>query len=140
MRVVIFHARLAHLTGGEVNARDWALGLKARGHTVVLYTIEPGPLAEEVRNAGIAVITDPALITDLPDVMIGCGINDVVSLLARFPEVPAIQVAQIWDHWNAYPSLLPQIALYVAVDELNAEMLANEFGIPRDRIRVVLNS
>ena len=140
MRILIFHARLAHLTGGEVNARDWALGLKARGHKVIFYALEPGPLAQQIRDAGIAVVTDPSSVAEAPDVMFGSGVNDVVSLIARFPHVPAIQVAQIWNHWNAYPCLLPQVVLHVAVDDLNAEMLVNEFGIPRDRIRVVLNA
>ena len=140
MRVLIFHARLSHLTGGEVNARDWALGFKARGHKVVVYTLEPGPVAEQVRKAGIAVVTDPASISDPPDIMVGTGINDVVALLARFPDVPAIQIAQIWDHWNAYPCLLPQTVLHVAVDDLNAEMLINEFGVPREQVRVIYNA
>jgi hypothetical protein len=140
MRVLIFHARFAHLTGGEVNARDWALGFKARGHKVVIYTLEPGLLAEQVREAGIAVVTDPALLADAPDIMLGTGINDVVALLARFPDVPAIQIGQVWDHWNAYPCRLPQVVLYVAVDDLNAEMFVNEFGIPRDEVRIVHNA
>ena len=72
--------------------------------------------------------------------MFGAGINDVATLLARFPDVPAIQVAQIWDHWNAYPCPLPQIVLHVTVDELNAEMLVNEFGVPRERVRLVYNA
>jgi len=140
MRIVIFHGRLTVPTGGEVNTRDWALGLKARGHRVVVFTIYPGPLAEEIRNAGIAVVDNPSSISDTPDILFGAGINDLATLLARFPEVPAIQVAQIWDHWNAYPCPLPQIVLHVAVDELNTEMLINEFGVPRERVRLVYNA
>lgn len=140
MRILIFHARLAHLTGGQVNTRDWALGLKSRGHKVVVYTLEPGPMAEEVRAAGIPVVTDPALVADRPDVMVGSGVHDVVALVARFPDVPAIQIGQVWEHWNGYPSLLPQAVLHVVVDDLNAEMFANEFGIPRDRIRIIHNA
>jgi hypothetical protein len=140
VRILIFHARLAHLTGGQVNTRDWALGLKSRGHKIVVYTLEPGPMAEEVRAAGIPVVTDPALVADTPDVMVGSGVHDIAALLARFPDVPAIQVGQVWEHWNGYPCLLPQAVLHVAVDDLNAEMFANEFGIPRDRIRIIHNA
>jgi hypothetical protein len=140
MRIIIFHGRLTLPTGGEVNTRDWALGLKARGHRVVVFTVYPGPLAEQIRNSGIAVVDNPSSISDKPDIMFGAGINDVATLLARFPDVPAIQVAQIWDHWNAYPCPLPQIVLHVAVDELNAEMLVNEFGVPRERVRLVYNA
>jgi hypothetical protein len=140
VRILIFHARLAHLSGGQVNTRDWALGLKSRGHKVVVYTLEPGPIAEEVHAAGIPIVTDPAQITDAPDIMVGSGINDIVTLLARFPDVPAIQVGQVWGHWNGYPCLLPQAVLHVVVDDLNAELFANDFGIPRDRIRIIHNA
>jgi predicted nucleic acid-binding Zn-ribbon protein len=140
MRILIFHGRLTSLTGGEVNTRDWALALKARGHRVVIFSVYPGPLAEQIRNAGIAVVDNPSSISDTPDIMFGTGVNDVATLLARFPGVPAVQVAQIWDHWNAYPCPLPQIVLHVAVDELNAEMLVNEFGVPRERVRIVHNA
>jgi hypothetical protein len=140
VRILIFHARLAHLTGGQVNARDWALGLKSRGHKVVVYTLEPGPMAEEVHAAGIPVVTDPAQVADAPDIMVGSGINDAVTLLARFPDVPVIQVGEVWGHWNGYPCLLPQAFLHVAVDDLNAELFANDFGIRRDRIRIIHNA
>jgi hypothetical protein len=140
VRILIFNARLAHLTGGQVNARDWALGLKSRGHKVVVYTLEPGPMAEEVHAAGIPVVTDPAHLADTPDVMVGSAINDAVALLARFPDVPAIKVGEVWGHWNGYPCLLPQAVLHVVVDDLNAELFANEFGIPRDRIRIIHNA
>lgn len=140
MRIVIFHGRLTLPTGGEVNTRDWALGLKSRGHRVVVFTVYPGPLAEKIRNSGIAVVDNPSSISDPPDLIFGAGINDVATLLARFPDVPAVQVAQVWDHWNAYPCPLPQIVLHVAVDELNAEMLVNEFGVPREQVRLVYNA
>jgi hypothetical protein len=140
MRVVVFHGALGALSGGEVNARDWALGLKARGHRVVAFTVCPGALAEQVRNAGVPVVSDPAAISDPPDIMFGTGVHDVAMLVARFPEVPAIQVAQVWDHWNSYPCPLPQVVLHVAVDELNAELLINEFGVARERVRIVHNA
>ena len=31
MRIVVFNSPMIYLSGGQVNARDWALGLKARG-------------------------------------------------------------------------------------------------------------
>src|SRR5215475_8047516 len=99
MRIIVYVSQLSNLTGGEVNSRDWALGLKARGHKVAVYTPMPGALAEVVRKAGIVVADDPALVNDPPDVMFGSGINEIVALLARFPETPAIQVSQQWDEW-----------------------------------------
>jgi hypothetical protein len=140
MRVLIYTPQLSQRTGGEINIRDWSLGLKRRGHQVVVCTLTAGALAEEVRNAGVALVTDPALIGEPPDVMFGNGINETTTMIARFPSVPAIQVAQQWDNWVSYPCPSPQVVFYMPVDRLNAEMLLNEFGLPQERIRIVHNS
>ena len=140
MRILLFVSQLWNQTGGEINTRDWALGLKARGHRVAVYTPAPGPLAATVRNAGIAVVDDPARVDTAPDVMFGSGVNEMATLSARFPDVAAVQLSQQWDSWASFPSLLPQVVLYVAVDEINEELIVNEFGVPRDRVRVVHNA
>jgi hypothetical protein len=140
VRVLLYHGNLSNLTGGEVNTRDWALGLKRRGHKVAIYTVRPGPLAEQIRKDGIPVVDDPSRIGDPPDIIFGSGVNDVAAAIARFPGVPAIQTAQVHDHWNGTPCPLPQVVLHVAVDERNADMLINEFGVARERVRIVYNA
>jgi hypothetical protein len=121
MRIVVFNSPMIYLSGGQVNARDWALGLKARGHKVTLFALVAGPLAEEVRQAGISVISDPALMADKPDVLFGYGQNDLVAMIARFPDIPAVQVTQQWGHWEHFPCPLPQVVRHVAVDDINAK-------------------
>jgi hypothetical protein len=140
MRIVVFNSPMIYLSGGQVNARDWALGLKARGHKVTLFALVAGPLAEEVRQTGISVISDPALMADKPDVLFGYGQNDLVAMIARFPDIPAVQVTQQWGHWEHFPCPLPQVVRHVAVDDINAEMLVNEFGIAREQVRVIYNA
>ena len=140
MRILIFHGDLTQPTGGEVNARDWALGFKARGHKVSMYATRLGPLAEELQRRGITVVNDPSALSDAPDVMMGTGVHEMATLVARFPGAAGIQVAQQYDNWISAPCPLPQVVLHIAVDELNSEMLANEFGVPRDRIRLVYNA
>lgn len=140
MRVVVFTSQIAGRTGGEINLRDWALGLKSRGHDVVGYAPVLGALAEVIRAANVAIVDDPSLITDVPDIVFGCGINEVAALAARFPDVPVVQVSQQWDDWASFPSPLPQVMFHVAVDDLNANSVANEFGVPRERIRIVHNA
>jgi hypothetical protein len=140
MRIVVFNSPMIYLSGGQVNARDWALGLKARGHKVTLFALVAGPLAEEVRQAGISVISDPALMADKPDILFGYGQNDLVAMIARFPDIPAVQVTQQWGHWEHFPCPLPQVVRHVAVDDIKAEMLVNEFGIAREQVRVVYNA
>jgi acyl carrier protein len=51
-----------------------------------------------------------------------------------------VQVSQQWENWASFPSPLPQVVLHVAVDAINADSLANEFGIPAERIRIVPNA
>lgn len=140
MRVLLFHGDLTQPSGGEVNVRDWALGLKARGHDVSIYATRLGPLAQQIRSRGITVVDDPSAISDAPDVIMGQGVNELATLIARFPRSAGIQVAQLWDHWNSSACPLPQVVLHVAVDRLNFEMLANEFGVPREKIRLVYNA
>jgi hypothetical protein len=140
MRIVVFNTPMIRPSGGQINARNWAFGFKARGHKVTVYTLEAGPLAEEVRSRGITVVTDPSLIADEPDVLFGFGIHDALALIARFPGAPLVQVSQQWSNWLHFPCPLPQVMLHVVVDDINAEMLVNEFGVPRDRIRVIYNA
>jgi hypothetical protein len=140
VRILLYIAKFSHLTGGEINARDWAHGLASRGHQVIVYSPILGKLAEEASAASIPVVDDPAKIHDRPDVMFGAGVNEAVTVAARFPNVPVVQVSQNIHSWTEFPALLPQVVLHVAVDELNSEMLINEFGVPRDCVRVVLNA
>lgn len=140
MRIIVYVSQLWNLTGGEINTRDWSLGLKARGHHITVYTPVPGTLAEAMRQAGVAIADDPAMIGDAPDVMFGSGINETVTLVARFPETPVVQIAQQWDSWASFPSLLPQVTRYMAVDAINAEMLVNEFGVAREKVRIIYNA
>jgi len=140
VRIVVFSSQIWNRTGGELNARDWALGLRSRGHKVVAYTPVPGRLAEEIRAAGVPFVDDPAAMRDEPDVMYGSGIHDVAALAARFPDVPIVQVSQQFDGWASFPSPLPQVVLHVCVDEINADSLANEFGVARERIRILHNA
>src|SRR5262245_25998445 len=134
MRILIFHGDLTQPTGGEVNARDWAIGFKERGHQVSIYSPRLGPLAQQIRGRGVTVVDDPAALSDPPDVIMGSGVNELASLVARFPRTACVQVAQLWNHWASAPCALPQVVLHVAVDDINFEMLANEHGVPRDRI------
>jgi len=140
MRIVLFTSQLWNLSGGEVNVRDWALGLRGRGHSVLIYTPIPGRLAEDIRVAGVPVVRDPSLLGDVPDIMFGSGINEALAVITRFPQVPVVQITQQWDSWAAFPCPLPQVMFQVAVSTFLADMLVNEFGLDRRRVKVVHNA
>src|SRR5882672_3463873 len=101
MRILIFHGDLTQPSGGEVNARDWAIGFKERGHKVSMYSPRLGPLAQHIRGRGITVVDDPAPLTDRLEVMWGRGDNELVFRAARSQRTAAGQVAKLWDHWTS---------------------------------------
>lgn len=90
MKILIVNERLAKRTGTEIVARDFGIGLAARGNEVAVLTAERGMMAEEVEAAGIRVVTDPKSAPFTPDVI---HFNDMT--LARpvtdtFPGTPAL--------------------------------------------------
>lgn len=140
MRVLITNRTLATRTGTELYVRDLAFALADRGHTPIVYTPQPGELAQEIRARTIAVTDDLLTIAGTPDIIHGHhGLETLAALLA-FPGVPAIAVCHSWIGWSDAPVPFPRVLRYVAVDDTCADRLRFEHGIADERIRVVLNS
>ena len=88
MRILICNSRLTKRTGTEIVTRDFALGLKSRGHEVEVLTAKTGAIAEEIRNAGVPVETDASMLPFAPDV-IHTNHEPMITLAASaFPETP----------------------------------------------------
>jgi hypothetical protein len=131
---------LATRTGTELYVRDLAIALAERGHTPIVYTPQPGEIANEIRARTIAVTDDLFTIAATPDVIHGHhGLETLAALLA-FPGVPAVAVCHSWIGWSDAPVPFPRLLRYLAVDDTCADRLRFEHGIPDERIRVVLNS
>ena len=89
LRVLITNVALAGRTGSEMYVHDLALALAARGHTPLVYTPQPGPLAEDLARRGVEVRGSLADFSAPPDIVHGQHTVPTISALRRFPGVPA---------------------------------------------------
>ena len=140
LRILLTNITLASRSGTEINIRDIATGLLARGHRPIVYSTRLGEIAEEIRAATVPVVDDLARVGIAPDVIHGHHHPETMTALLHFPGVPAIFFCHDWMGWHDSPPCFPRIRRYVAVDDTNRDRLVLEHGIPEERVRVILNS
>jgi len=139
LRILLTNITLATRTGTELWIKEAALGLLRRGHAPMVYTPDPGRVAEEIRNATVPVVDDLSRLGVRPDVILGHHHQPTLAALLQFPGVPALLVSHDWISWNDQPPRFPRILRYVAVDATNRDRLVVENAIPEDQVRVLLN-
>jgi hypothetical protein len=139
LHILLAMCYLVHRTGAELFTRDLALWLRRRGHSVTVFATTFGEMADELRYESIACITDPALLTRRPDVIIGSTHHETVRAIVQFPDVPAISICHDRSHEHGYPPRLRQVRRYVAVDDNCAERLLHEHGLAQDVVCVIPN-
>ncbi|HVR40004.1 MAG TPA: glycosyltransferase [Thermoanaerobaculia bacterium] len=131
---------LAKRYGTDLYTRDLALALLRQGLRPVVFTTNPGPLADEIRRATIPVVDDLEQLGVAPDVIHGHHNLETIAALLRFPGVPALFVCHDALAWHSIPPLLPRIGAYVAVDDNCRDRMLLEHAIPEDRVRVLANA
>ncbi|HEX3530723.1 MAG TPA: glycosyltransferase [Thermoanaerobaculia bacterium] len=139
LRILLTNITLATRTGTELWIKEAALGLLRRGHAPMIYTPDPGVVAEEIRNATVPVVDDLSRLGVRPDVIHGHHHQPTLAALLQFPGVPALFVSHDWISWNDQPPRFPRILRYVAVDATNRDRLVVENAIPEDKVCVLLN-
>ena len=127
-------------TGAEMATRNIAEGLLRLGHRPVVYTSSLGPLTEELQRMSIPVSDDIGMISAEPDIIHGHNHPTLASALARFPEAPAIFVCHDFLAWQSGPPDFPQIRRWVAVDEMRADRLMAQHGVPPGAVEILLNA
>jgi Glycosyltransferase Family 4 len=140
VKILITNYRLDGYSGTEVVVRDLALELQRQGHEPVVYSPRPGPVAGEIRNNGIEVVSDLNRLNSTPDIIHGQHHAVAVEALRRFPSIPAIYVCHDAASYLDKPFYLPRILRYIAVDHRVRQRIESVVEIPRSRIRVILNS
>lgn len=130
---------MQYRSGAELFVRDMALALHRRGHDVILYSPIMGDMVDELRAVCIACVTELALVTAAPDVIIGNTRDETLACMARFLGVPALSICHDRTASHGRPPLFGRIRQYVAVDENCAQRLCLEHGIARSSIRLVSN-
>jgi hypothetical protein len=139
LRILITMCYLVHRTGAEMFTRDLALWLRRRGHAVTVFATAFGDMADELRWASIACITDVADMAARPDVIIGNTHHETVRALLHFHDVPALSICHDRSAEHGRPPQFSQLVCHIAVDENCAERLVHEFGIERERIELIQN-
>ena len=140
MRILITNISMASRTGTEIVTRDLAMGLASLGHRPVVFSPVLGGLADELREAGIPVVSRLEDITDPPDIIHGHHRVETGLALRRFPRVPAIFVCHDRLHGHDDPPISSQIRRYVAVDRNCLERLTVDAGIPEEQTRLIFNA
>lgn len=137
MRVLLTNYTIATRSGSELYVWDLASGLLARGHDPIVYAPLLGRLADDMRAATIPVVSDLGQVTAAPDVIHGHHNHELMIALLRFPRVPAVRVCHGWS--DEPVQRFPRILRYVAVDETVKSRMVSEWGVPVDRVTVILN-
>jgi hypothetical protein len=143
LSILVTNITLSGRTGTETVTRDLCTGLKARGHRPIVYTVASradGPIASELRRAGIDVLTGIDQVPDDIDIIHAHHTPVAAVALCRFPDVAAIFVAHDYSAWFDSPPLFRSIHCYAAVDTTVAERVAAETGLEPDCVRLLLNA
>jgi hypothetical protein len=139
-RILLANLTLADRSGTVTASRDLALGLLAAGHRPMLYAPDLGEVAEELRAAGIPVVSELSALPEPPDVVHGNHHVETVAALLHFPAARGLFVCHDRTFHASAPPRLSRIRRYVAVDEYCLERLTGDYGIPADLTRVIYNS
>lgn len=139
MRVLLTNNTLNKHAGSENYCRDVALALRASGHEPWCYSRDLGPVAQDLRDAGVPVIDALELLPGAPDVIHGQHRLETTLAGLFFPTVPVISFCHGPKAWQEEPCRLPNVVLWVAVDKACQARLIDEEGIAAERIRLILN-
>lgn len=137
MRVLLTNSTIATRSGSELYAWDLATGLRARGYEPLVYSPNLGGLAHQLRAATIPVVSDLRQVSAAPDLIHGHQNHELMTALLHFPGVPAVRVCHGWSDEPVQE--FPRILRYISVDDTVRGRMVSEWGVPADRVRVILN-
>jgi hypothetical protein len=138
LRILITNVTLASRTGSETFVRDLAVGLREAGDRPMVWSPILGPIADELRAAGVPVVGDLRSLPALPDIIHGHHNVTTLAAVLRFPTTPAVFVCHDRNSRFDAPPVFPSIRRWVAVDQNCRERLT-QAGLPEDRIAVLYN-
>jgi len=139
LQILITNYQLDHRTGTEIVVRDLERGLRARGHTVCVYTQRPGVLSDVIIAAGGNVVTELTQVPFIPDVIHAHHNGPATEAALRFPTTPLVFVCHSRHFWLDMARGVPSVREYVAVDLNCYERLLAE-GIAAESISLITNA
>jgi hypothetical protein len=139
VRILMTNNTLDLPAGTELNIRDMAVAMAARGHQVAAYSDVLGEVARQIRDAGVAVFDDIRRAPWEPDVIHGHHHMETMTAILRFRASPAIYFARGFTPWEEAAPLHPRILRYAAVDEPTMEANVRTQGVPSERSHLIYN-
>ena len=140
LKILITNCTLATRSGSETATRDLALGLEARGHKPSVYSPRLGPIAEELRDAGVPVFDVLSSDIEPPDLIHGHHHAETVAAVLYFRDAPAVFVCHDPVAWFDHPPRIGRIRRFIAVDVLRRDRLLSQSWITPDLVSIVPNS
>lgn len=141
LTVLITNITLSGRTGTEIVTRDLALGLRRRGHRPIVYTqIASGPIARELQNASIPVVTEIEKLAAQIDIIHGHHTPTSATAICKYPDTPAIFVAHDFVAWHDVAPDFGSIRRVCAVDTTVAQRFTAYAGKTQSDVSVVLNA
>ncbi|MGZ4779476.1 MAG: glycosyltransferase [Thermoanaerobaculia bacterium] len=137
-RILFTNNTLSTRAGTELWVRDMTIELHARGYLPAAYSSVLGPVADEMRDAGIPVVDHLDGLPWRPDLIHGQHHLEAMTALVRFPDVPAVFVCHGAIPWEEEPLLHPAIRRWIAVDSACRQRLVDA-RVPEDRITTLFN-
>jgi len=138
LTVLITNIEMWPRTGTVLYVRDLALELQRQGHSPMVYTLKVGSVGEELRAAGIPVVTRLDRLAARPDVIHGHHLHTRMMAVQQLPGVPAVAVCHAHDSWLDQALLHPRVRRYFGVSRLCVARWRRE-GVPDDRLCLLKN-
>jgi hypothetical protein len=138
MKIVICNIQMSTRTGTEIVTRDFALGLKKRGHEVTVLTGIDGELAAELRGKGVRVALEASAVSR-PDAVHIHHLDCALPLLGRYPEVPAIYICHDATTGHSYAASHPSIKAFFGVSTACRQRVADDLGVALEAISLLPN-
>lgn len=140
LRILITNKALSSRGGTQLYVRDLAAGLLKRGHSPIVYSLELGDAADELRAETVPVIDNLDLLGASPDLIHGNSNVETMTALLHFPNIPAVYVCHGWWSWYAAPPRFPRVLRYLAIDEACRDRMLFQSGIPQEKVQLVHNA
>ncbi len=138
LRVLITNIELWPPSGTVLYVRDLALELQRQGHTPVVFSSTAGGVADELRNAGIAVTDRLDRLRETPDIIHGHHHAPTLVALRHWPTSPAIHVCHDHTSPNDRTPIHPNISHHFGVSRVCVQRLIRD-GVPESRAGLLLN-
>ena len=138
LRVLITNINLWPPSGTVLYVRDLALELQRQDHTPMVFSSTGGSIAEELRDAGIAVTDRLSRLRETPDIIHGHHYAPTLVALRRWPGVPAIFVCHSHASWIDRTPIHPNIRRHFGVSRVCVKRLIDD-GVPETDADLLLN-